>query len=75
LDELGEALAVLLVTVAELVDQVVADDSDVAAYARARVMQVHAGVIGQLREAALVAADSAWEDLLTAASAPPIVGG
>jgi hypothetical protein len=75
LDETGELLAVLLLTVAKLVDQVVASDSDVAAYARGQVMRVHAQVIGQLREAVTVQADQSWVDLLEAASTPLIVGG
>jgi hypothetical protein len=71
LDETGELLAVLLVTVADLVDQVMATDSDVPAYARAQVARAHLGVIAELREALGAPVDDAWSALLLAAAGSP----
>jgi hypothetical protein len=75
LDDVGELVAVLLVTVADLVDETMGATSDVPAYARARVAGVHAQVIAQLREAVAVQADQSWAELLEAAATPPVVGG
>jgi uncharacterized protein (UPF0147 family) len=70
LDESGELVAVLLLTVADLVDRVMAADSDVPAYARSQVARVHSQVIAQLREAVVVRADEAWLELLEMAEGP-----
>jgi hypothetical protein len=48
LDVVGEVLATLAGTSAELVDAVCADDSDVAVYARAACVRTHAALIAQL---------------------------
>jgi hypothetical protein len=45
LDELGEALGVLLRTSAALVDDATGPGSDMAGYARAQVIRVHAGIL------------------------------
>jgi hypothetical protein len=50
LDELDEALGVLAVCSAVLVDEALGPHSDMAGYARAKVLQVHAGLLRQLRE-------------------------
>jgi hypothetical protein len=50
LDDLDEALAVLAVCSAVLVDEALGPRSDMAGYARAKVLQVHAGLLRQLRE-------------------------
>ena len=63
LDKLGEALATAAATSAGLVDAACAADSDVAAYARARVLSVYVGVLVQLagRVGPLRDEDDPWE--------------
>ena len=63
LDELGEVFATVAATSAGLVDAVCAADSDVAVYARARVLQAHTAVLVQLadRVGPLRADDDPWE--------------
>lgn len=75
LDEIGELLASLLLTTAELVDKSAQPDSDVAAYARAGVARAHLLVIAELRAAIVGEGDEGWLQLLLAASGAGPVGG
>jgi hypothetical protein len=50
LDEIADILATLLETSAKLVDEATGPSSDVAGYARARILQAHGQLLGQLRE-------------------------
>ncbi len=70
LDEVGELLGVLLRTSAELVDAATGPDSDMAGYARAQVVRVHAGVIGQLADMVGGAESDAFEALVASMSVP-----
>ncbi len=74
LDETGELVAVLLLSVAGLLDETMAADSEVPAYARGKVARVHSQVIAQLRDAVVVRADDAWLELLDAARGPGVAG-
>jgi hypothetical protein len=74
LDTVGELLAALVLTTAELVDRCMLDMNDVPAYQRAACCRGHLAVIAELRAATAVAGDQAWLDLLETAATPPIVG-
>jgi hypothetical protein len=50
LDEIGSILATLLETSAKLVDEATGPASDVAGYARARILQAHGQLLGQFQE-------------------------
>jgi len=73
LDEITEALLVLLRTSAELADEVSSDDpmNDVPIYARAKVLGGHASMLGQLADlVGPVRSDSAFDRFLAELSTP-----
>jgi hypothetical protein len=73
LDEVGQALGVLLVTSAKLVDEATGPYSDVAGYARARIVQTHGGLLKQMDEhLAPTVGSSAADDFLRSLMVPTL---
>jgi len=63
-------LEVLLRTSATLVDAATVPESDMAGYARAQVIRVHAGIIDQLGRLVGVPESDAFERFITELSTP-----
>jgi hypothetical protein len=72
LDEVGDALATLVVTSALLVDEAMSPTSDMAGYARARVLATHGQLLGQLNEqlAPTLGGQSAMDQFLASLAEP-----
>jgi hypothetical protein len=70
LDELGDILATLLETSTKLVDAATGQSSDVAGYARARILQAHGKLLGQFQELLAPVAQSAIDEFLRSLTVP-----